>query len=139
MLHVSPTRFYSTITFKEPPAPLLSAKTVIQFSRKLRVENGTREISLNFAIVPLDSSCLVWSGVSPANAFDNLVVAMVGGKAGPVATSVVGGSDDHASALRLAKRTNRVVHFATGLGMEAGNPEVRMFVEKTLVEAVLAL
>jgi len=122
-----------------PSAPTVQPQET--FSRKLVLPD--KEVLLDFAVVRLDQSCFCWCGVNTGTApqLNSLVVAMTGGKSGPVATSVLGAkvstNEDEASAMRIARRTKMVmIHFSSSFGSE-NTQEVRMFAEKTLVEALI--
>ena len=116
------------------------------FSRKFTLPD-LRELILDFAVIRLDQSCFAWCGVSSGvNQLPNLtslVVAIVGGKAGPIATTVLGGQfitngEDEASAVRIAKKSKLVmVHFSSSFGSESSQ-EVRMFAEQCLIEVLLS-
>lgn len=104
--------------------------------------NGEKEeVEIFFFILPLDQSCFVWCGADSTE-LTSLVVAMKPQRnqtasATAVLTNHSSSDQDLASAARLARKANQVVHFASSLSsVEAAHPEVRLWAEKEILTRI---
>lgn len=105
-------------------------------------DNGEKEeVEIFFFILPLDQSCFVWCGADSTE-LTSLVVAMKPQRnqtasATAVLTNHSSSDQDLASAARLARKANQVVHFASSLSsVEAAHPEVRLWAEKEILTRI---